>query len=144
VAAATTAAVTDGHTRYTAVAGTRELREEIARYLSEKKGLPYTGNQVLVSSGGKQSLVQVTMGMCGPGDEVLVPAPHWVRRCAARQEPQTDSHSARPPAGQLHGAVHAGGGDLSGAPNATSRRLPAAARRSRGGDHAQDPHDHPV
>lgn len=94
MAAATTAAVTDGHTRYTAVAGTRELREEIARYLSEKKGLPYTGDQVLVSSGGKQSLVQVTMGMCGPGDEVLVPAPHWVRRSAARQWSPGLTHTA--------------------------------------------------
>ena len=79
---ATAAAATDGHTRYTAVAGTLELRQEIARYLSEKKALPYSAEQILVSSGGKQSLVQVIVGMCGPGDEVLVPAPHWVRRPA--------------------------------------------------------------
>ena len=78
VVRATAAAATDGHTRYTAVAGTHDLRQEIARYLSEKKGMPYTAEHVLVSSGGKQSLVQVIVGMCGPGDEVIVPAPHWV------------------------------------------------------------------
>jgi hypothetical protein len=87
VVRATGAAATDGHTRYTAVAGTHELRLEIARYLSEKKGTPYTAEQVLVSSGGKQSLVQVIMGMCGPGDDVIVPAPHWVTLLCSACDP---------------------------------------------------------
>jgi aspartate aminotransferase len=95
---ATAAAATDGHTRYTAVAGTHELRQEIARYLTEKKDLPYSAEQILVSSGGKQSLVQVIVGLCGPGDEVLVPAPHWVRRPA---DPSPPPHPAPP---QLHAA----------------------------------------
>ena len=71
VVKATAAAATEGHTRYTAVVGTLELRQEIARYLSEKKALPYSAEQILVSTGGKQSLVQVIVAMWagrrGPG-----------------------------------------------------------------------------
>eukprot|EP01047_Picozoa_sp_COSAG01_P050636 COSAG01_NODE_5137_length_4461_cov_2.612016_5_plen_425_part_00 len=78
VIAATAAAAGAGHTTYTAVAGSIELRQEVARYLSTQKGLSYAPEQVLVSSGAKQSLMQAITALCGPGDQVLVPAPYWV------------------------------------------------------------------
>ena len=65
-------------TRYTSVQGTNDLRVKIAEYLSSEKQIPCTKEQVLVSNGGKQCLVQAIMALTGPGDEVLVPAPFWV------------------------------------------------------------------
>nr|E9L7A5.1 RecName: Full=Bifunctional aspartate aminotransferase and glutamate/aspartate-prephenate aminotransferase; Short=PhPPA-AT; Flags: Precursor [Petunia x hybrida]ADM67557.1 prephenate aminotransferase [Petunia x hybrida] len=71
-------AIREGHTRYTPNAGTMELRSAISHKLKEENGLSYTPDQILVSNGAKQSIIQAVLAVCSPGDEVLIPAPYWV------------------------------------------------------------------
>jgi aspartate aminotransferase len=71
-------AIHGNYTSYTPVPGYKDLREAIARKLQEENGLPYTWDQVVVSSGAKHSLANALMSLIDPGDEVIVPAPYWV------------------------------------------------------------------
>ncbi|KGN52768.1 bifunctional aspartate aminotransferase and glutamate/aspartate-prephenate aminotransferase [Cucumis sativus] len=71
-------AIRDGYTRYTANAGTLELRQAICHKLKDENGLSYTPDQILVSNGAKQSILQAVVAVCSPGDEVIIPAPFWV------------------------------------------------------------------
>ncbi|RWR93035.1 bifunctional aspartate aminotransferase and glutamate/aspartate-prephenate aminotransferase-like protein [Cinnamomum micranthum f. kanehirae] len=70
-------AIRQGYTRYTPNAGTLELRTAICHKLKEENGLTYTPDQILVSNGAKQSIVQGVLAVCSPGDEVIIPAPFW-------------------------------------------------------------------
>ena len=72
------AAMKAGHTHYTPPAGIAELRTALARHYSENRGLPTKPEQVVVSNGAKQSIHNTLMALCGPGDEVIIPAPYWV------------------------------------------------------------------
>ncbi len=72
------AAIKEGFTHYTANAGILELREGICRALEADHGVSYTPDQILCSSGAKQSVALAVMALCRPGDEVIVPAPYWV------------------------------------------------------------------
>ena len=63
---------------YTANAGLPELREAIADKLRRENGLDVTAAQIVCSNGAKQSVAQVVMATCAPGDELLIPAPYWV------------------------------------------------------------------
>lgn len=67
-----------GNTRYTPNAGTLELRKAICHKLLEENGLEYSPDQILVSNGAKQSILQSVLAVCSPGDEVIIPAPYWV------------------------------------------------------------------
>ncbi|MFN2322138.1 MAG: pyridoxal phosphate-dependent aminotransferase [Trueperaceae bacterium] len=67
-----------GMTKYTASEGTRELREAIVAKHARENGLSYAVEQVVVSTGGKQSLFNAFMAILDPGDEVVIPAPYWV------------------------------------------------------------------
>lgn len=71
-------AIREGYTRYTPNAGTLELRSAICRKLKEENGLSYTADQILVSNGAKQAILQALLAVCSPGDEVIIPAPFWV------------------------------------------------------------------
>ncbi|KAL6523711.1 hypothetical protein OROGR_017314 [Orobanche gracilis] len=71
-------AIREGYTRYTPNAGTLELRTAICHKLKEENGISYTPDQILVSNGAKQSILQAVLAVCSPGDEVLIPAPFWV------------------------------------------------------------------
>lgn len=71
-------AIRDGFTRYSLNAGITELREAICHKLKEENGLTYAPDQILVSNGAKQSLLQAVLAVCSPGDEVIIPAPYWV------------------------------------------------------------------
>ncbi|KAL8047190.1 hypothetical protein ABFX02_08G223500 [Erythranthe guttata] len=71
-------AIREGYTRYTPNAGTLELRSAICHKLKEENGISYTPDQILVSNGAKQSIVQAVLAVCSPGDEVIIPAPFWV------------------------------------------------------------------
>lgn len=71
-------AMRDGHTHYTPPAGIPELRQAVARLYSDHRGLPTRPEQVVVSNGAKQSIHNALMAVCGPGDEVVIPAPYWV------------------------------------------------------------------
>ncbi|KAM0946300.1 putative transaminase [Dioscorea sansibarensis] len=71
-------AIQDGYTRYTPNAGTQELRQAICHKLKEENGLNYTPDQIVVSNGAKQAIMQAVLAVCSPGDEVIIPAPFWV------------------------------------------------------------------
>ena len=67
-----------GHTRYTPAAGTIELREEIAKKLYKENKLKYSYNDIIVSNGAKQSIMNALLTLCEKGDEVVIPSPYWV------------------------------------------------------------------
>lgn len=71
-------AMREGHTRYTAAAGTVGLRKAIAQMYKKMYGLEVTPEQVVVSNGAKHSLHNALTALCGPGDEVIIPTPYWV------------------------------------------------------------------
>ena len=67
-----------GHTHYTPPAGIPELKQALAEHYSRAVGLPTQAAQVLISNGAKHSIHNALMAVCGPGDEVIIPAPYWV------------------------------------------------------------------
>jgi aspartate aminotransferase len=67
-----------GHTKYTAVPGILPLRKAICDKLSRDNGLNYTPNQIVVANGAKQALANTILALINPGDEVLIPSPHWI------------------------------------------------------------------
>lgn len=71
-------AINEGQTRYTAVDGTAALKKAIINKFKRENNLNYEANQILVSSGGKQSFFNLALAMLNPGDEVIIPAPYWV------------------------------------------------------------------
>ena len=71
-------AMDDNFTMYTPVPGYDDLRESISRKFNRDNGLNYTKDQIVVSTGAKQSIANVVLSIVGPGDEVIVPAPYWV------------------------------------------------------------------
>ncbi|MCB9178412.1 MAG: pyridoxal phosphate-dependent aminotransferase [Flavobacteriales bacterium] len=64
--------------KYPPVNGYLDVRQAIAAKFERDNGLHYTADQIVVSTGAKQSLVNVVMSLVGPGDEVVIPAPYWV------------------------------------------------------------------
>jgi aspartate aminotransferase len=78
IRAAATAAMEKGQTRYTAAAGTPELRAAVARSYQKTYGIRYSAEQVVVSSGAKHSLHNALCATVGAGDEVIIPTPYWV------------------------------------------------------------------
>jgi aspartate aminotransferase len=75
---AATRAMKAGHTHYTAAAGMAELRSAIAKRYQKLHGLECAPDQVIVSNGAKHSIHNALAATCGPGDEVIIPAPYWV------------------------------------------------------------------
>jgi len=71
-------AIDDNYSYYTPVSGYPELRKAIAEKLLRENGLSYNFDQIVVSTGAKQSLATVVMCLVDPGDEVIVPTPYWV------------------------------------------------------------------
>lgn len=78
IKAAGIAAIQAGFTKYTAVDGTPELKQAVIDKFARENGLQYTQDQILVSSGGKQSFFNLALALLNPGDEVIIPAPYWV------------------------------------------------------------------
>ena len=71
-------AIDENYTSYTPVSGYQELREAISKKFKRDNKLNYTQNQIIVSTGAKQSLANVILSLVNPGDEVILPAPYWV------------------------------------------------------------------
>ncbi len=71
-------AIENGHTKYTPIGGSDELKSAIQRKFARDNDLEYGVSQILVSSGAKQSLFNLCMALLGPGDEAIIPAPYWV------------------------------------------------------------------
>lgn len=72
------AAIDENYTHYTPVSGYAELREAVCTKLLRDNNLHYTPNQIVISTGAKQSLMNVVLSVVNPGDEVVIPAPYWV------------------------------------------------------------------
>jgi aspartate aminotransferase len=71
-------AIDDNYSRYPPVPGYNDLREAISKKFKEENGLNYSPDQIIVSAGGKHSLINVILSMINPGDEVIILAPYWV------------------------------------------------------------------
>lgn len=66
------------YTMYTPVAGYDDLRDSISLKFSRDNHLQYAKDQIVVSTGAKQSIANVVLSCINPGDEVVIPAPYWV------------------------------------------------------------------
>lgn len=71
-------AINQGFTHYPPVAGIPELRQAVAEKFSKLNNLPYKAENILISTGAKQSLINAVMSLVNPGDEVIIPTPFWV------------------------------------------------------------------
>ena len=72
------AAINAGDTKYTNVDGTPALKQAIINKFKQDNDLDYEPNQILVSSGGKQTAFNACMAVLNEGDECIIPAPYWV------------------------------------------------------------------
>lgn len=78
IKAAAKKAIDDNFSHYTPVAGYLDLREAVCLKLKRDNDLEYTPDQVLVSTGAKQSIANMVMSIVDAGDEVIIPTPYWV------------------------------------------------------------------
>jgi aspartate/methionine/tyrosine aminotransferase len=110
-------AALSGDTKYPPQDGTKALKEAVQRKFKRDNNLDYALDEIMVSNGGKQVIMNALLGTCDPGDEVLIPAPYWI----------SYSEMAKLATGEArHGQLPA------------EQRLQAAAGGPRGGDHAED------
>jgi aspartate aminotransferase len=71
-------AIDENWSHYTPVPGYLELREAICRKLKRDNGLEYTPQQIVVSTGAKQSIANVMLSILDDDDEIIIPTPYWV------------------------------------------------------------------
>ncbi|HLP74226.1 MAG TPA: pyridoxal phosphate-dependent aminotransferase [Bacteroidales bacterium] len=71
-------AIDDNYSKYPPVPGYNDLREAISAKFKKENGLNYSPEQIIVSGGGKHSLINVILSIVNPGDEVIILAPYWV------------------------------------------------------------------
>lgn len=72
------AAIREGETKYTAVAGTAELKAAICRKFLRENGISYEPQEIIAGAGAKQLIFNAFMATLSDGDEVIIPAPYWV------------------------------------------------------------------
>ena len=77
VVAAATRALDAGRTRYAPAAGVPELRTAVANRYRADFGSPFATEEVAITVGGKQALYLACRALLGPGDEMVIPTPHW-------------------------------------------------------------------
>lgn len=75
---AAVAAIRNGFTKYTPASGTMELKKAVSEKFAKFNGLHYEPSQIIISNGGKHSLMNVFSAIINPGDEVIIPAPYWL------------------------------------------------------------------
>lgn len=71
-------AIDENYSTYSPVDGYLELKEAICKKFKRDNNLEYTPNNIVVSTGAKQSLYNIAQVIINPGDEVILPAPYWV------------------------------------------------------------------
>jgi aspartate aminotransferase len=71
-------AIDDNYSKYPPVPGYNDLRDAISRKFMNENGIKYSADQIIVSAGGKHSLINVILSVINPGDEVIILAPYWV------------------------------------------------------------------
>ena len=71
-------AMVENYTHYMPVPGFLDVRESIAAKFKRDNGIDYTADQIVISTGAKQSLLNIFLALVNPGEEVIIPAPYWV------------------------------------------------------------------
>lgn len=71
-------AIDEGFTFYTPISGFADLRKAISDKFKNENQLDFAPDQIVVSTGAKQSIANIVLSLINPGDEVVVPAPYWV------------------------------------------------------------------
>ena len=71
-------AIDQNFSKYMPVPGYLDLREAISKKFKRDNNLDYSPDQIVVSTGAKQSIANVVLTLINPGDEVILPAPYWV------------------------------------------------------------------
>lgn len=71
-------AIDENYTHYPPVAGYLEVREAISKKFKRDNKLEYSAEQIVISTGAKQSLANIILSLVNEGDEVIVPTPYWV------------------------------------------------------------------
>jgi aspartate aminotransferase len=71
-------AIDDNYSHYTPVAGYLDLRQAVCEKLKRDNGLDYTPEQIVISTGAKQSIANAVLSIVDIGDEVVIPTPYWV------------------------------------------------------------------
>lgn len=71
-------AIRQNKTKYTANAGLPDLKKAICERFFLDQKLEYAPDQIIVSSGAKNSIYNICMAIIDPGDEAIIPAPYWV------------------------------------------------------------------
>ena len=71
-------AINDNFSHYTPVAGFLDLREAVCTKLKRDNNLDYKPENIITSTGAKQSLANIILSMIDEGDEVIIPTPFWV------------------------------------------------------------------
>ncbi len=71
-------AIDEEFTKYTPVPGILELRQAICLKLKAENGIEYQPNEICVSTGAKQALINAVLVIAQAGDEVIIPTPCWV------------------------------------------------------------------
>lgn len=72
------AAITNNLTHYPPVSGYKDVREAICKKFKRDNGLNFNVDQIVISTGAKQSLMNLFLALVNPGEEVILPAPYWV------------------------------------------------------------------
>ncbi len=78
IRAAAKKAIDDGYTHYSPISGFAELRKAISEKFKRENNISYAPDQIVVSTGAKQSIANVILSLINPGDEVIIPMPYWV------------------------------------------------------------------
>jgi aspartate aminotransferase len=71
-------AIDDGYTHYSPISGFAELRKAVSEKFKRENNLTYAPEQIVISTGAKQSIANVILSLINPGDEVIIPLPYWV------------------------------------------------------------------
>ncbi len=71
-------AIDENITHYPPVNGFLDVREAICRKFLRDNQLQYSPDQIVISTGAKQSIANTILALVNPGDEVLMPSPYWV------------------------------------------------------------------
>ncbi len=71
-------AINNNFTRYTSGAGIEELRNAVCRKLKRDNNLDYCYDQIVISNGSKQALLNAFIAILNPGEEIIIPSPYWV------------------------------------------------------------------
>src|SRR5919205_2090983 len=78
-------AIDENYSHYTPVAGYLELREAVCHKLKRDNNLEYAPENIVVSTGAKQSLANVILSLVNEEEEVIIPTPYWVTYAALVQ-----------------------------------------------------------